>query len=425
MKPLERDRVEIDRLDSEMAALFAQRMTVVRDVAARKQAEGLPIRDADREQAVLERNVGRIGDPDLRPGYAALLRHQMAVSRAYQEKLFSRADLCVHQADAVCPIYLKNGALRDAGRYLDLDRRVCIVTDDGTPSEYAAALAEHCAAPLIVTVPAGEGSKSVAVWADLLQRMQNAGLTRSDCVAAVGGGVVGDLAGFAAASYLRGIDCYQIPTTLLAMADASVGGKTALNLGGVKNAVGAFHQPQAVLIDTAALNTLSSRQLANGMAELLKMALTSDPALFALLRQPRPPLRDALLRALTVKLAVVEQDERETGLRRVLNFGHTLGHGIEAACGGSLLHGECVGLGMLPMCAPHLRPQVEAALAALGLPIRAEFDPEAALTAIAHDKKADAGGIQTVRVDEVGRWRFEPASLSDLRPMLNELLLNR
>lgn len=425
MKPLERDRAEIDRLDAEMAALYAQRMTVVRDVAARKQAEGLPIRDADREQAVLERNVGRIGDPDLRPGYAALLRHQMAVSRAYQETLLSRADLCVHLADAVCPIYLKDGALQDAGRYLDLDRRVCIVTDDGTPSEYAAALAEHCTAPLIVTVPAGEGSKSVVIWADLLQRMQDAGLTRSDCVAAVGGGVVGDLAGFAAASYLRGIDCYQIPTTLLAMADASVGGKTALNFGGVKNAVGAFHQPQAVLIDTTVLKTLPSRQLANGMAELLKMALTSDPALFALLRQPRPPLRDALLRALTVKLAVVEQDERETGLRRVLNFGHTLGHGIEAACGGRLLHGECVGLGMLPMCAPHLRPQVEAALTALGLPIRAEFDPEAALTAIAHDKKSNADGIQTVRVDEVGRWRFESASLSDLRPMLNGLLLNR
>ena len=425
MKPLERDRAEIDRLDAEMAALYAQRMTVVRDVAARKQAEGLPVRDAAREQVVLERNVCRIADPDLRPGYAALLRRQMAVSRAYQEKLLSRADLCVQLAETVCPIYLKDGALHEADRYLDLNRRVCIVTDNGTPSAYAAALAARCASPLIVTVPAGEGSKSVSVWADLLQRMQSAGLKRCDCVAAVGGGVVGDLAGFAAASYLRGIDCYQIPTTLLAMADASVGGKTALNLGGVKNAVGAFRQPRAVLIDTTVLKTLPPRQLANGLAEILKMSLTSDPALFALLRQPLPPLRDALLRALAVKLAVVEQDEREAALRRVLNFEHTLGHGIEAACGGKLLHGECVGLGMLPMCAPHLRRQVEAALTDLGLPIRAEFDPEIALSAISHDKKADAGGIQTVRVDEIGRWHMEPASLSDLRPMLNGLLLNR
>ena len=167
MKPLERDRAEIDRLDAEMAALYAQRMTVVRDVAARKQAEGLPVRDAAREQVVLERNVCRIADPDLRPGYAALLRRQMAVSRAYQEKLLSRADLCVQLAETVCPIYLKDGALHEADRYLDLNRRVCIVTDNGTPSAYAAALAARCASPLIVTVPAGEGSKSVFVWADL------------------------------------------------------------------------------------------------------------------------------------------------------------------------------------------------------------------------------------------------------------------
>ena len=424
MKSLERSRADIDHLDAKMASLYTQRMATVRDIAAQKQAEGLPIRDPGREQTVLERNLARIADPDLRPGYAALLRRQMAAARAYQEKLLSRAELCVQLADSVCPIYLKDGALQDADRYLELDRRVCIVTDDGTPPEYAAALADKCAAPMIVTVPAGEGSKSVAVWTDLLQRMQYAGLTRSDCVAAVGGGVVGDLAGFAAASYLRGIDCYQIPTTLLAMADASVGGKTALNLGGVKNAVGAIRQPRAVLMDPTVLQTLPHRQLANGLAEILKMALTSDLTLCALLRQPEPPLRDILLRALNVKIAVVEQDERETGLRRVLNFGHTLGHGIEAACGGRLLHGECVGLGMIPMCAPQLRPQVEAALTGLGLPTRAEFDPEAALAAIAHDKKTDACGIRTVRVDEIGQWRLETVQLSDLRPMLRGLLLN-
>ena len=268
---------------------------------------------------------------------------------------------------------------------------------------------------------------------------QEAELTRDDCVLAVGGGVVGDLAGFAASVYLRGIDWYNLPTTLLAMVDAAVGGKTAVNLGGVKNAAGSFWPPKAVWLDPALLDTLPRRQLANGLAEAVKMALTHDAALFARFEDPAGiplpvtveitsypagygAIEEIIAACLRIKSAVVAADEREAGLRRVLNFGHTLGHGIEAAAGGSLLHGECVALGMLPMCAPPLRERLRAVLERLGLPTSVNFqaiDPEAILAAAAHDKKgAGDGSITTVYVPEPGRYEFRRLSPEQLRALL-------
>ena len=227
-------------------------------------------------------------------------------------------------------IFVERGILRRAGELLNLNRRVLVVTDDGVPPEYAQALAARCAHAVVETLPQGEASKSFAMLERLCTRMLQEGFTRADCVAAVGGGVVGDLAGFAAAAYMRGIDFYNIPTTLLSQVDSSIGGKVAVNLDGVKNCVGAFHQPRRVLIDPDTLATLPPRQLANGMAEAVKMALTSDAALFALFErgEERERLEEVIVSSLRIKQSVVEQDEKETGLRRVLNFGHTLGHGI-------------------------------------------------------------------------------------------------
>jgi 3-dehydroquinate synthase len=327
------------------------------------------------------------------------------------------------------PIDLERGALQRAASLLDLNRRVFVVTDDGVPSAYAAALAGQCREAAIHVVPQGEQSKSPAVLTALLEAMLRAGLTRGDCVAAVGGGVVGDLAGLAAALYMRGIDWYNIPTTLLAMADSSVGGKTAVDLAGVKNAAGAFWPPRAVLIDPEVLDSLPSRQLSNGLAEAVKMALTHDAALFARFEDPAGygPVEEILSACLRIKRSVVETDEREAGPRRVLNFGHTLGHGIEAAAGGRLLHGEAVALGMLPMCAPAVRDRLLPVLERLGLPTYVNFDldMEAALDAIAHDKKSIDGGIEIVTVREIGQFQFQMVSLHDLRPLLQELLLRR
>ena len=299
-------------------------------------------------------------------------------------------------------ILIERGLLQKAGELLDLDRKVLIVTDEGVPEIYAKTVAEACKDPTVVTIPQGEASKSFPVLENLLSRMLAAGFTRSDCVCAVGGGVVGDLSALAAALYMRGIDFYNIPTTLLSQADSSIGGKTGIDLDGVKNVVGVFRQPKKVLIDPDTLSTLPPRQIAAGHAEIVKAGLIADATLFSLYEsgEAENDLVTALSRALAVKKAVVEQDEKESGLRRVLNFGHTVGHGIESVTG--LLHGECVALGMIPMCAPAVRERLIPVLTRLGLPTAVEADPEKVYAALLHDKKAAGGRITAVLVNEIG-----------------------
>ncbi|MBE6554393.1 MAG: 3-dehydroquinate synthase [Ruminococcaceae bacterium] len=302
-------------------------------------------------------------------------------------------------------IILERGCLARAGELLKLDRRVLIVTDEGVPSRYAAAVAAQCKDATVVTLPQGEGSKSFACLEQLCRTMMERGFTRTDCVVAVGGGVMGDLAGFAAASYMRGIDFYNIPTTLLSQVDSSIGGKVAVNLDGVKNIVGAFYQPRRVLIDPDTLATLPHRQIANGLAEAVKMAATSDADLFAFLEaggETTDRMR-VIEGSLRIKKYIVERDERESGLRKILNFGHTLGHGVEAAEHlHGLYHGECVALGMLPMCAPAIRPRLQALLERLQLPTQLNGDLESMLDAAAHDKKCDGNDISVVWVDRIG-----------------------
>ena len=299
-------------------------------------------------------------------------------------------------------ILIERGLLQKAGELLDLDRKVLIVTDDGVPEIYAKTVAKSCKDPTVVTIPQGESSKSFPVLESLLSRMLAAGFTRSDCVCAVGGGVVGDLSALAAALYMRGIDFYNIPTTLLSQADSSIGGKTGIDLDGVKNVVGVFRQPKKVLIDPDTLSTLPPRQIAAGHAEIVKAGLIADATLFSLYESgdAENDLVTALSRALAVKKAVVEQDEKESGLRRVLNFGHTVGHGIESVTG--LLHGECVALGMIPMCAPAVRERLIPVLTRLGLQTAVEADPDKIYAALLHDKKAAGGRITAVLVNEIG-----------------------
>ena len=332
--------------------------------------------------------------------------------------------LPVALGDRSYEVRVERGCLRRAGELLDLDRRVLIVTDEGVPAKYAEAVAAASREAVLVTVPQGEGSKSLATLEELLLTMLRHGFTRSDAVCAVGGGVPGDLAGFAAACFMRGIDFYNVPTTVLAQVDSSVGGKTAVNLGGVKNIVGAFHQPKAVLIDADTLSTLSQRDVSAGLAEAVKMGLIADAALFELFERedPMAHIEEIIFAALREKTRVVASDEREQGLRKCLNFGHTVGHGIESAAAGALRHGECVAIGMLPMCAPALRPRLRAALEGLGLPVSCHYDPETVLAASLHDKKAGAGGVDCVLVDAPGAFRLEKLTPEQLRARIVEVL---
>ncbi len=322
------------------------------------------------------------------------------------------------------PITIARGALASVGALFRLDRRVLIVTDDGVPKQYAESVAAACKEPYVETVQQGEGSKSFATLERLLGILLQNGFTRTDCVVSVGGGVVSDLAGFAAATYMRGIDFYAVPTTVLSEVDASVGGKTAINFRGIKNIVGAFWQPRGVLIDPDTLKTLSERQLANGLAEAVKMALTSDKELFMLFEQddPMQHLDEIIARSVVIKRDVIERDERERNLRRVLNFGHTIGHGIESAANGALYHGECVAVGMLPMCAEPVRARLTKVLEKLHLKTAVRLDPDAVYAALLHDKKTAAGGVSVVRVEEIGSCTIETADPAELRPLIDSVV---
>ena len=311
-------------------------------------------------------------------------------------------------------ILIERGVLANAGQHLNLNRRVLIVTDTGVPDVYAKTLAGQCKESVIFTAEMGEDSKSLAVFGQLLQIMLEHDFSRKDCVVAVGGGVVGDLAGFAASAYMRGIDFYNIPTTLLSQIDSSIGGKTAINLGGVKNIVGAFYQPKKVLIDPDLLKTLPPRQIANGMAEAIKMSLTSDKELFELFETQdiESNLEEIILRSLNIKKAVVEQDEKEAGLRRILNFGHTVGHGIESTS--ELYHGEAVALGMLPMCGESVRPRVIKVLKKCNLYRELQYDWERITQAAFHDKKSDSGSVTVTLVNKPGTYELKTIGCLDV-----------
>lgn len=320
-------------------------------------------------------------------------------------------------------VIIERRLLRKVGDLLDLRRKVLVITDRGVPIEYANTVCKACDYPFRVTVEPGEESKSLENFESLLSIMLENGFTRSDCVVAVGGGVVGDLAGFVASAYMRGVDFYNIPTTLLSQVDSSIGGKTAVNLGGIKNVVGAFYQPKRVLVDPDLLKTLPERHISNGFAEIIKMAVTFDKNLFELIEsgdiRNERTLDTIIAKAIEIKKNVVENDEKESGLRKVLNFGHTIGHGIEYQLELSkLYHGECVGIGMLPMCAPEIRARVREALNKVGLPIIWKYDVDKIYDAVLHDKKLDGDKISLIMSDEIGTYRINKIPVREFYQIL-------
>ena len=315
-------------------------------------------------------------------------------------------------------IELQRGNLYKAGELLNLNRKVLILTDDGVPSEYASVVASQCKEGFVKVVPQGEQSKSMEMAEEVLEEMLSHQFSRKDCVVAVGGGVVGDLGGFVASLYMRGVDFYNIPTTVLSQVDSSIGGKCAVNLGGIKNVVGSFYQPKAVLIDPDTLQTLPERQIVNGLFEAIKMGVTSDATLFELFLQDdwKEQIDLIIEKALLVKKAVVEQDEKESYLRKILNFGHTIGHGFESEAKGRYLHGECVALGMLYMSSEQVQDALTDIYERLGfeLPEFYTFDLEAVKEAITHDKKANSNSCSVVFVSEIGNGQIEEWSMQEV-----------
>ena len=316
--------------------------------------------------------------------------------------------------------------------------RAAIVSDSRVAPLYvprvAASLAAAGFAVSEIQIPEGEQHKNLAWLALTYDRLIEAHIDRSSPIVAVGGGVVGDLAGFAAATVLRGVPLVQVPTTLLAQVDASIGGKTGINHAAGKNLIGAFHQPRLVAIDVDTLKTLPRREYLAGLAEVVKYAAILDAELFtrleasvdALLRQETSLLTSIISTCCRLKAMVVEEDETEGGYRAILNFGHTIGHAIETLTEyRRFLHGEAVAIGMA--CAVRLSQRrgqlareqgerITALLRSLGLPteVPSGLGVEQVALTIEADKKAAGGKIKFVCVDEIGRTRFEPLSAVEI-----------
>ena len=303
------------------------------------------------------------------------------------------------------------------------NRRYAVLVDARVAQLHAAkitaALGGLSLAGDAMEIPDGEGAKSFDQLENVLSRMLDQGLERGDAVLAVGGGVTGDLAGLAAALFKRGIDIIQIPTTLLSMADSSVGGKTAINMPQGKNLVGVFHQPSLVIADLAFLSTLPDRQMKAGYAEIIKAALIGDADFFARLERSADvdDLKAHLKTAIAFKARIVAADEREAGSRALLNFGHTFGHVLESDAEGALLHGEAVAAGLalafdysvrLGVCPAEDANRVRDHLQRAGLETRlpalpgAPFSAESMLDRMRHDKKNSGGTIRLVLARGIG-----------------------
>ena len=311
---------------------------------------------------------------------------------------------------------------------LKLGQRCAVITDANVGRHFSKAALKSLAAsgfePVLLTVPAGEKSKRLAVVERCYDQLAAHRLERKSFIVALGGGVVGDLAGFVAATYLRGIPFVQVPTTLLAQVDSSVGGKTGVNLRAGKNLVGAFYQPQLVLCDLDTLKTLPKREFISGLGEVIKYGIIYDAILFAQLERNLPKLlrRDAetlaavIARCCEIKADVVGQDETESGLRAILNFGHTIGHAIENSSGyGKFLHGEAIAIGQVAASKlSHLIlglpsgevGRIEKLFARAGLPVKIKLNParrKKLFAAMKLDKKGSGGEVKFVLAQKIGK----------------------
>ncbi len=352
--------------------------------------------------------------------------------------------LTMRAGSAEYSVYVERGLLKSVpGRLKEMfpESRLAVITDDNVGSLYGQSFAAACeTAGLrcdLFSVAPGEGSKSAGTFARLLSELAQHGYNRADVVAALGGGVVGDLAGFVAAVYLRGVKAVQIPTTLLAQIDSSVGGKTGINLPEGKNLAGAFHQPSAVFVDPSLLGTLSEADFADGMAELVKYALIRDAEMFEQLERfgAAPAGSDMLdswiVRCLSIKRDIVAADEKDTGERMLLNFGHTIGHGIERLCAAKNLpmtHGRAVAIGMTAITSAAERmglakagtaERIACVLHKTGLPYDiSAYDKDEIWKGIVVDKKTLADKLTLVIVSEPGRAMLHRVAAADARNFL-------
>lgn len=312
--------------------------------------------------------------------------------------------------------------------------KICVISDDHVALLYM----EDCKVSLSgagyevyeYILPAGEASKSGENYLKIMSYLASISMTRSDGIVALGGGMVGDLAGFSAATYMRGINVYQVPTTLLAAVDSSVGGKTAIDLPAGKNLVGAFHQPKLVLQDSALLDTISPDTYREGMAEVIKYGVIDSEMLYRDLKNPidtRAHLQEIIQRCVDIKKKYVAEDEFDRGLRHKLNFGHTIGHAMEILSDYSLSHGDAVAKGMYWMtkiaveqnwCSESTLIDLEEILRAYDFDLSLDFDKERVFQVLCSDKKRTGDQIRIVTPDRIGSCSIRELNIGEVRSLL-------
>ena len=326
--------------------------------------------------------------------------------------------LNVNLKDKSYEVIVEKGIIKNITPYVDIEKKFLIVSDDRIPNVYINTIKKQLKKVDVFIFPHGENNKSLDNYKLIIERLVKEDFSRKDYIIALGGGVVSDLAGFVASTYKRGMNLINIPTTTLAMVDASVGGKVALNFDKLKNVIGAFYHPNYILIDIDTLETLPKRHYINGVIEALKTGMIGDKELYNIFFNGdyREHIEEIIYRSLQYKIKIVEQDEKEENIRKVLNFGHTFGHAYETYfLIKNYLHGEAVALGIVTISKdkPYLE-DIKKLFTKWGIKLNINVEKDKIINIIRNDKKCDDDIVDLIIVDEIGKSKIVPTKIEDL-----------
>ena len=326
--------------------------------------------------------------------------------------------LNVNLKDKSYEVIVEKGIIKNITPYVDIEKKFLIVSDDRIPNVYINTIKKQLKKVDVFIFPHGENNKSLDNYKLIIERLVKEDFSRKDYIIALGGGVVSDLAGFVASTYKRGMNLINIPTTTLAMVDASVGGKVALNFDKLKNVIGSFYHPNCILIDIDTLETLPKRHYINGVIEALKTGMIGDKELYNIFFNGdyREHIEEIIYRSLQYKIKIVEQDEKEENIRKVLNFGHTFGHAYETYfLMKNYLHGEAVALGIVTISKdkPYLE-DIKKLFTKWGIKLNINVEKDKIINIIRNDKKCDDDIVDLIIVDEIGKSKIVPTKIEDL-----------
>lgn len=336
-------------------------------------------------------------------------------------------EFTVNLKDAKSRVIIEKGCSDHLKDYHDFSGKVMIISDGNIPISLKEKILSQFENAILVEVSEGEVSKSFDTYQMLMTKLLELGFSRKDTIVALGGGVIGDLSGFVASTYKRGCHFISIPTTTLSQIDSSIGGKVAINHNGIKNCIGNFYHPEVVFVDVNTLKTLSKRHFYNGLVEALKAGCIQDPVIFNLFKEhvdeldvESPYLEEIITRSLLMKKRVVEEDEKEQNIRKILNFGHTIGHAIESYYHlHDYYHGECVANGMIFIEEnEEIKKDLISILNKMNIPFVKELDEDALIEFMKNDKKASGNKIDIVLVDTLGEAYLKKVSIDELRKYL-------